>query len=615
MNTALVVEKLTGGMTPLAELRRTEWSGWRALTDGAAPYLAPEFFTLTRAVAGDGEALVACAHRDHRLLGVLPLRLDHGQLVALRSDHTPAYDYCGEREGLDVIWRALRNDSRWSVLTLEDVPTGSLLATRLPELARADGCRTVARPAARHRYFMLDGFEAKLSGHFRSNLHRCERKAGGVTLERIAAPGRAAIEEALAIEGLAWKSAAGSSITSSRELTHLYQTLARVLGRRGRASLSFLRVGDKRIAALIAVEDGHTLHALKIGYDPRHAAISPGHLLVWKVAADAERRGLAELDFGGIDSEWKHRWTDRVHEHVTLVVYRRTLTGRAEWALREVARPWLEQVVPDLRAPLRHGCQCDDIVADHTLLQRARGRLHMGLGIRSGIKRAFKRAFRPAPPPRDPLGATSRWAAGSWVRVRDEAAVRATLDERSRLRGLEFVPSQWQSCGRVFRVSKQVRRIKDDDGRMRPVSRTVLLDGVSCAGFRAEPSGCGRHCPLMFRDEWLEPANDPHREPPRASTRRHARVRSLEQIRAGLDLAGRRDGLSFMPGMEALVGRRFPIVQQLGAVLEYGHWVTPRRPIYILEGAQCSGAAVGRQERCDRACSLLWHEDWLLLEP
>ncbi|MGZ3440642.1 MAG: hypothetical protein ACXVDD_14065, partial [Polyangia bacterium] len=164
-------------------------------------------------------------------------------------------------------------------------------------------------------------------------------------------------------------------------------------------------------------------------------------------------------------------------------------------------------------------------------------------------------------------------------------------------------------------VSKEVRRIKDDEGRMRPVSGTVLLDGVSCAGFRPEPAGCGRHCPLMFRDEWLEAANDPHREPARASKRRRARVRSLEQIKAGLDLAGRHDGLSFMPEMEALAGRRFPVVQQLGAVFEYGRWLAPRRPIYILEGAHCSGAAAGKQERCDRACALLWHEDWLLFEP
>ncbi len=615
MHTSFRTVETTGGLMELGVLRRTEWSNWRALADGAAPYLTPEFFALTRAIAGDGEALVACARHDHRLVGVLPLLLEHHRLLALRSNHTPAYDYCGEPGGLDAIWRTLRRDSRWSVMTLHDIPAGSLLATRLPELARADGCPTVVQPAARHRYLLLDGFEAKLSGHLRSNLHRCERKAGGVTLERIASPGRAALEEALAIEGLAWKSAASSHIAARPEVAHLYQTLARLLGRHGRASLNFLRVGDKRIAALIAVEDAHTLHALKIGYKPEHAAIGPGHLLVWKVAADAERRGLLELDFGGIDSEWKHRWTECVHEHVTLVVYRRAPRGLAEWALREVVRPHLKRIVPDLHAPLRRGCQRDDIVGEHTVVQRVRGRLRMGLGIRSGIKQLVKRAILPAPPGRDPLGAPSRWSAGSWVRVRSTAEVRATLDARSRLRGLEFVPTQWESCGGVFRIDKQVRRIKDDEGKMRPVAGTVLLEGVSCAGFKPEPAGCGRHCPLMFRDEWLEPAHEPHREPPRASTRRHARVRSVEQITAGLDLAGRRDGVSFMPEMAAFAGRRFEVVQQLGDVYEHSHWVKRRAPLYILEGLHCSGAAVGARGPCDRACSILWHEDWLLLEP
>ncbi|HEX8115013.1 MAG TPA: hypothetical protein VF516_45105, partial [Kofleriaceae bacterium] len=218
------------------------------------------------------------------------------------------------------------------------------------------------------------------------------------------------------------------------------------------------------------------------------------------------------------------------------------------------------------------------------------------------------------PPAREPLGAASGFAPGSWVRVKPAPALRELLDDRGRTRGLSFTQAQWDTAGEVFQVARQVRRLRDDHGRFRPISRTVLLDGVDCSGHGPEPAGCGRHCPMMYRDEWLEAAPAPHRGPTQPSTERHARVRSVEEIRAGLDLRGRRDGLTFMPEMAQHAGKRFAIASQLARVFEHDRWVTTRAPIYVLRGAQCSGTVVGDSGPCDRACALMWHEDWLIVE-
>jgi hypothetical protein len=179
---------------------------------------------------------------------------------------------------------------------------------------------------------------------------------------------------------------------------------------------------------------------------------------------------------------------------------------------------------------------------------------------------------------------------------------------------LAFVPVQWETCDSVQRVAAHVRQIRDDHGRMRSVQRTVLLEGVTCAGDGVEPKGCGRHCPLMYRDEWLAATEPPRREPPGASTAKHARVRSVEEIRSGLDLSGRRDGLSFMPGMEQHAEKRFRVAETISTVFEYDAWVPARRPIYILEGLHCDGSVLRASGPCDRACALLWHEDWLLFD-
>jgi hypothetical protein len=596
---------------PLAVLRRSaDWSRWRELARDAPPFLLPEFFALTAPLT-QGEPLVATASRSDRLLGALPLLERGHQLRNHASEQTPGYDYWGAPEGLEAIWTALRSRGGWRELLLEGIPAGSLLATRLPALARAGLCPAVLRPAYRQRFFALPGFEARLDSRFRMGLRRCERKAGGLELERIARPTRADFQEALAIEAMAWKGAAATSLASDRHAAHLYGALGRLLGPRGRAHICFLRAGARRIAVALTVEDGHTLYPLKVGYDPLQAALGPGHLIIWKLAADAEQRGLRELNFLGRDQEWKRKWTDHAHELVSLRIYGRSASGLTLYALREQVKPRLPESMRDLRTPLRRGCQRDDIIGAHSWADRIRGRIGDGLGIKSGLLRAIG----PRPPPREPLGEASRFAPGDWVRVLDAPAIRATLDAGSRLRGLKFIPQQWASCGRVHRVTKRVRRMRDDHGRYRPVGRTVLLEAVDCGGEGPGPAGCGRHCPTMYRDDWLEPAPRPRLVPPGSTTRRHARVRGVDEIVAGLDLDGRRDGLEFMPEMAQLAGRRFAIAEALRLVYEYDRWVETPRPFYILEGVHCSGSVPGEPGPCDRSCALLWHEDWLLLDP
>jgi hypothetical protein len=347
---------------------------------------------------------------------------------------------------------------------------------------------------------------------------------------------------------------------------------------------------------LLAVEDGHTLYALKIGYDPAVANLSPGHLLIWRVAAEAASRGLQELDFVGRDDDWKRKWTDRVREHVAITIYRGNPIGVARYAMRHVVRPRLPAGVR-ARELLPRSCQRADLIGAHTLIGRVRGRVTNGLGIKSAIIRALK----PAPPPRDPVGAPSVFAPGSWVRVKSAPELRETLDDRDRTRGLPFTQTQWETAGELFRVAKHVRRLRDDRGTFRPISRTVLLEGCDCAGRGHEPAGCGRHCPMMYRDEWLEPAPAPPGKPTPASTATHARIRELDEIRAGLDLRGRRDGLTFMPEMAQYAGRRVAIANRITTVFEYDRWIETRAPIYILEGLHCTGAVVGDRGPCDRA--------------
>jgi hypothetical protein len=272
------------------------------------------------------------------------------------------------------------------------------------------------------------------------------------------------------------------------------------------------------------------------------------------------------------------------------------------WAAR------LRQAGEEIARSRRH-CQRLDLVGMRSMRQRITGRLRTGLGIRSGLRHLV------APPKaaRSPLGAPSRFVAGDWVAVKSAEEVRATLDAKGKLRGLSFVPAQWQSCGRIYRVQKVVRRLMDDARQMRPVGHTVLLEGANCDSHEGG-MGCGRRCPLMFRDDWLSPAEPPVATPASAPPRQRAWVRSLAEIEATLDARGRRDGVTFMPEMARFAGLHLPVVCRLPQVFELDRWTPPRAALYLLEGASCEGTVHGDDGPCQRACALMWHADWLRLD-
>lgn len=199
------------------------------------------------------------------------------------------------------------------------------------------------------------------------------------------------------------------------------------------------------------------------------------------------------------------------------------------------------------------------------------------------------------------------------VRVKDRAAIEKTLDEKGRLRGLQWLEPQWSYCGTTQRVSRHVRRIMEKSGHMRSISGTVILEKVSCAGLSGA-EGCGRVCPLFFRDEWLQPTNDGASDAAYQPSTRYAIVRCLSDIRATLDAGGGRDGLMFMPQMEQFAEQQFSILKTIDRVQESGVVRPARARWYILRGLQCSGAVLGRRSPCHRSCALIWHRDWLRLE-
>jgi hypothetical protein len=213
------------------------------------------------------------------------------------------------------------------------------------------------------------------------------------------------------------------------------------------------------------------------------------------------------------------------------------------------------------------------------------------------------------------LGPPSRFAEGDWVRILDADAIRATLDDDDRFRGLKFMPTQWLYCGGTYRVERVVRRILDDSLRISKISHAVVLGGVTCDGPDGTP-GCGRACALFFKDEWLEPA-----EPTRVSLDsrvlpdQYVRIKRASEVLRTLGADGRLDGMSPSLQMLQLAGQRFRVARRREFLPPVDALERRFDKVwYILDGVRCDGAVLGAAGPCDRFCGLLWHESWLEFE-
>ena len=93
---------------------------------------------------------------------------------------------------------------------------------------------------------------------------------------------------------------------------------------------------------------------------------------------------------------------------------------------------------------------------------------------------------------------------GDWVEVRSEAEILATLDEKSQLDGMPFMPEMLQHCGRRYQIHKVAHKACDTvfPVRARRIARAVHLN-TRCDG--GHHGGCEAGCLLYWKEQWLKP--------------------------------------------------------------------------------------------------------------
>ncbi len=180
-----------------------------------------------------------------------------------------------------------------------------------------------------------EDFEKSISSQRRYTVRRARKRAEemGQLEISVVTPDEHSVEQYLEelfrIEASGWKHREGTSLQMNCQLRKFFHHYSFALARQKKLQFGILRIGDRAVAAQLAVEFAGRYWVLKIGFDEEYARCSPGILLMHESIRYAFEKGLQAFEFLGSDEPWLRMWTDQVHQFATYRSYPVTLQGIA----------------------------------------------------------------------------------------------------------------------------------------------------------------------------------------------------------------------------------------------------------------------------------------------
>jgi len=245
---------------------------------------------------------------DAGLIGLLPLYEDApGTLRILGGVDVSDYlDVIAAKGREEEVWHALLQHRAAQVVEwdLHSIRAASPTLALVPALAPTCGLRASSTLEERCPVVPLPGtwdeYLARLDGKDRHELRRkmrkLERELPGAHLRSHADAGGwdDALSDFLRLHRL---SKAGKARFMDECMERFFRDATRALAAAGWARLWFLEWEGGPVASFICVEYAGTVGLYNSGFDPAHAKLAPGIVLLAHVIQDAIRRGIPTFDF------------------------------------------------------------------------------------------------------------------------------------------------------------------------------------------------------------------------------------------------------------------------------------------------------------------------------
>jgi len=315
---SLGIEEVTtyAGLQALAPAWQNLWR--RA--PGATPFHSPAWLIPWWREVGGGELRVLVARENDRLVGLLPMYLQHdgdgGKLLPLGiaiSDYLDGLfdDGCGV-ELAEAMLRHLTERRDWHRCELHPLRQGSpLLEARAPSGCTEDvldfkPCLAVEIPAGAR------DLDDVLPRKIRANIRACRRRAqraGRVIFEAATAATFSEFLDALfRLHDARWHNLQQPGVLSDPAIRRFHRAAAPLLQLDGLLRLHVLRLDERIIAAMYALHFRQRTYCYLCGFDPEFSALSPGTLIFGHSIANAIGEGASEVDFLRGGERYKYFW-------------------------------------------------------------------------------------------------------------------------------------------------------------------------------------------------------------------------------------------------------------------------------------------------------------------
>jgi hypothetical protein len=297
----------------------------------------------------EGSLFIVRVTQGSKTVALAPLMVDCGRMYGypvrrlrgIANVYTERFDFIvtnRPEESCRIIWKFLASRSKdWDVLELRQLPPDAHALVTIPRMVIDDRFLVGTWESTHGPYIPIirswDEYRKSLSPKYLAKLRgrlKGLSRFGPVTHEVIqGGEGLAqAIDDALRLEGAAWKQKAGTAIVCDPKREAFYRKMMLSAAQQGSLRLYFLLVKNARVSVKISLFCRNKLYVLKTGYDPRFAAGAPSHVLCWRLLEEAWSLKHNEVDLLGAVERWKMDWTDDVRRHSWLFVFPNRMSGR-----------------------------------------------------------------------------------------------------------------------------------------------------------------------------------------------------------------------------------------------------------------------------------------------
>ena len=316
---ALEIEEVTtsAGLEALAPA----WHGLWRRAPAATPFQSPAWLIPWWREIGGGELRVLIARQDGRMVGLLPMYLQHesDKLLPLGiaiSDYLDGlFEERVEVMAAEAMLQHLADREDWQHCELHPLRSASpLLEASVPqgcadEVLAFEPCLVVEVPAGARQ--LRDFLPSKIRDNLRYFGRRAEQ-TGRVSFETATAATLSEFVEALfRLHEARWQQLGCSGVLADPAIRRFHHRAAPLLDRAGLLRLHALRINERMVAVLYALCARRRSYCYLYGFDPDFGALSPGTLILGHSIWQAVREGAREVDFLRGQERYKYFWGAR----------------------------------------------------------------------------------------------------------------------------------------------------------------------------------------------------------------------------------------------------------------------------------------------------------------